>query len=966
MGTGNGVKRRRTRGDADKANDLFSTFTINKDRECSKYLPYDEVVYPRLFNRPKPDVGVVDAKALASSELHSMWLVANIEHARRHQRELLVKNLQSFLCLPGANILPGSSTSLATLSALGGSGSASGANFADDSVAPGAAAESSTKGSTSSLSATEKLKLRELERRLELAAQSKSARQLDKDSGINAYKSANRKIRKVLHGGGSKLAKQAAKAAKSMAGSGGQSSKVLSLPVSLQAPQLLSLFEKGRREKLAARVLQKWWKRWLIRSNFRYMAKQGRLIKRIQALARGVICRRRIAEWYTHREKMIIRWQSLIRRGLSNRRLRRQREAESKAATVIQSFVRGRQCRHYLRRQRSELAATDIQRIWRGAVARMKTDRKWLDAKVIIMQRCSRGLLAAKRVTFRRRLYNTSARTIQKYFRGSCARKAFAKVAKIREEERREEWLQVLAAQENWAMAHRDVLARRLKRMKLEPSLELALKGEKEGQLKVAGYSESATELKLQFLLLDPEALQQGWLDELQNNIAQHRKWITESKLNTLFGPGLEARGLEEELTIRKAALKDLAVTAERLSLWRDLERKEMWDAAAVERAKAKEIEARKRIADEKRKWAVQFFNAEGKPDRLKRRARRGDSVMNETSEALHSVFCGGNVQLFPEIQSLEAPSNKPSDGVKMDRPGLRLVMEQLKLEAHMAQIAQFENVLEPVEEALRKHPLGAMALRPEGPEDSPEDTPNQSMPNHELVLAGSSDSWESRGKTYLPITYEESEESGVFPLRGAQTVSPLSLPQPPTQIPQTSTSTWKTASPSPSPPRAHGATRKNKTVKFQTLKSGGAMVQTLTSMSNTVSGEGMQQTTALAQFDAAIAASAERGSSSRRRPFAASGFADRHGVASSVPEGAPPAPTPQSARPIGGTLEQNTRARQRQRALHTISTRGGATGDPKDADSKPGCVWSLLDELEAEKEKLRLAKLTYSTFGRR
>ena len=49
-------------------------------------------------------------------------------------------------------------------------------------------------------------------------------------------------------------------------------------------------------------------------------------------------------------------------------------------------------------------------------------------------------------------------------------------------------------------------------------------------------------------MMLSPRALQQGWKEELDSNIGQHKEWITKRKLEAVFDAGLPARELEEEV----------------------------------------------------------------------------------------------------------------------------------------------------------------------------------------------------------------------------------------------------------------------------------------------------------------------------------------------------------------------------------------------------------------------------------
>lgn len=49
-------------------------------------------------------------------------------------------------------------------------------------------------------------------------------------------------------------------------------------------------------------------------------------------------------------------------------------------------------------------------------------------------------------------------------------------------------------------------------------------------------------------MMLSPRALQQGWKEELDSNIGQHKEWITQRKLEAVFEASLPARELEEQV----------------------------------------------------------------------------------------------------------------------------------------------------------------------------------------------------------------------------------------------------------------------------------------------------------------------------------------------------------------------------------------------------------------------------------
>jgi hypothetical protein len=78
---------------------VFSTFTLNKDPDCSQYMPYDDVSYPRLQQQAKGTDSM--------SELESMWMVGFLHHNKKTKDEESAKELRPFLRLPGSEVLPG-------------------------------------------------------------------------------------------------------------------------------------------------------------------------------------------------------------------------------------------------------------------------------------------------------------------------------------------------------------------------------------------------------------------------------------------------------------------------------------------------------------------------------------------------------------------------------------------------------------------------------------------------------------------------------------------------------------------------------------------------------------------------------------------------------------------------------------------------------------------------------------------
>lgn len=529
-------RRRRRRTEAE--NDLFTSFTLNRDPENSKYLPHDEVVYPKLFNRPREawrsplphkttqvsQMGLVPAGNVAKSSLYSakdgharslalaaaaeldnMWVVGFVENARRHQKDLLLRELRDFVRLPGSTVLPGAHAALVAInemkkptsfncssssskraaavgmsrsstSALSGSatsgrgtsGSTSGYQSDGDEDTRGGNDERSDNsescstagddraGGTSALTPLERLRLRELEKRLSQASRGVRDENVRHSAGVKAYAIANRKLRKILRGNRPSITGPA-----------------------IKSEGLEAIFKRNRAEIAAAVGIQRSYKTYYRRKRFSKMIQQLRGVVRIQALARGIITRRFVAEWYSRRSVMVLAWQTVIRRMLSNIRWRRQLALEQRSAAKIQAVARGKAGRDKARRRRVDLAALRIQCLWRGSVDRARIDRLWLGSLATRIQGLAR-IVVAKRVVGRtRRISNTAARSIQRCFRGTVARRTVVRLTWERSMARRLDFLRVLAAEEGWERENIEITRRRSRRMRTEEKLESALAREK-------------------------------------------------------------------------------------------------------------------------------------------------------------------------------------------------------------------------------------------------------------------------------------------------------------------------------------------------------------------------------------------------------------------------------------------------------------------------------------------------------
>lgn len=476
----------------ERVNELFTSFTLSRDPENTKYLPYNEVIYPKHFNRPTSRRSMAptqstlvngkggnrDSHLNAAAEMDSMWMVGFIEDAQRHQKATLLKELKYFIRLPGSTVLPNSRSTLDTISlmktpasfnSLTTSASSRQDNVSAGQLLPdmsirvedvdhfedGAVGAGSSEGGKSALTPLENLRLRELERRLSQASLGISDREARRGAGIHAYTAANQKLRKVLSG-----------------------ARPPAVGPSLKSKGLEAVLRRNRDELSAAIRIQRPFKVYFRRKKFWRLIGQLRGVTRVQALARGVITRKYVTEWHSRRNSMVCVWQTIIRRGLSNNRRQRCLVVENRAATRLQAVARGRAGRNKAEHTRANLAALRIQCLWRGSVDRARADRMWLGALVTRVQALVRMMSARRKVECKRRIYSDASRTIQRCFRGALARGKMAKMIWERGINQRMNFMRSVASEEDWERESMGVMQRRWNMARLDERLEEALSAE--------------------------------------------------------------------------------------------------------------------------------------------------------------------------------------------------------------------------------------------------------------------------------------------------------------------------------------------------------------------------------------------------------------------------------------------------------------------------------------------------------
>jgi hypothetical protein len=82
---------------------------------------------------------------------------------------------------------------------------------------------------------------------------------------------------------------------------------------------------------------------------------------------------------------------------------------------------------------------------------------------------------------------------------------------------------------------------------------------------------------------LSPRAIEQDWGNEIDRNIREHRKFITNKKLEAIFEDGLLLRRMEEANDKYQMRLQHISEELHEIGRWRQAELKDMVSGLYIE-----------------------------------------------------------------------------------------------------------------------------------------------------------------------------------------------------------------------------------------------------------------------------------------------------------------------------------------------------------------------------------------------
>ncbi|POM69556.1 IQGAP protein [Phytophthora palmivora] len=458
-----------------------------------------------------------------------------------------------------------------------------------------------------------------------------------------------------------------------------------------------------RRYAETARKLQKWWRGHLLRQFWRLHFRQVKAVVQIQRVARGYLTRRWVCIWHANRTIRVTRLQALFRGYyIRYKVIPTWKRWENLNAVKIQSIIRMYFAKECCRRYKEEIAALHIQILWRGYYSRKWSDILWLDAKATNLQRLVRGTLARKHTRRRVVRLQSSAIQIQRMFRGMKARMEINIVLRDRETVNRKEFMAMLDAEEEWHRAQRDKLQARLNRKQLRQRVAQLEYDYYTKHEEIHDMESIYLDMQTQRMRVSPRAIEHGWVEEMEAKMKQQRALITKLKLETVFGLGLEFKQKEKELIECRQLINEIEEKRRRLEIWRNEEFLDYWERECRFRYQAKLIQKRQQVAENRRRWQVQFYHTSGKRDNRWRGTYWSQEVLEAAKEK--EIFCIGSTDILALVQDKWRLRMQEIGQVLIDeekergtREHISDLTDQVALTAATAQIEQTMALFDPV-----------------------------------------------------------------------------------------------------------------------------------------------------------------------------------------------------------------------------------------------------------------------------
>jgi hypothetical protein len=542
---------------------IFNRYKIANDKEGAALMP--DAVFPKVQFKMRKDQSV--------AEMESMWMVGFIDHETQSSSSKHIQRLKNFLELPHGVVGPAARDALATHYKQ--------QEKLQRSMAP----------TRSVLNDNDSQRLSKLMK--ELATKPKKTM----NAGRAAYEKENKKILKMR-----------------------RLKRPTENVVQVGSDNMNDIFELQRLHTRAAVRIQKAYRTYLAMQFWRNYILKVKAVVKIQRIARGMISRTIIKIWHMRRWSLTVIVQA-VARACTTRTVQNTIDIwEHNNVILIQKNMRrylGKK-RHW--RFKYHQSAIHIQCLWRALVGRARSYKLWMHNKIIRICCLVRGHLGRVRYRKLRVAMVNATCIVQRYFRGSLGRTRRNNLMWKRESESRTSILEILAVEAEQTMHTRDRLVRVLESKGWDGKISGLRKKVKNDYAEVRQFEYDYLELKRERSQLSPRAIEQDWGNALDKDIRDHRRFITDKKLETIFETSLLLRRMEEAREKNNKRIEAAQFEIDEIGRWRQAELRDMFARESRNKWGASfALEKRRAVADQKRKWAVRYYTAVGKPDKGRR-----------------------------------------------------------------------------------------------------------------------------------------------------------------------------------------------------------------------------------------------------------------------------------------------------------------------------------------------------------
>eukprot|EP00557_Chaetoceros_sp_GSL56_P011309 CAMPEP_0176478070 /NCGR_PEP_ID=MMETSP0200_2-20121128/988_1 /TAXON_ID=947934 /ORGANISM="Chaetoceros sp., Strain GSL56" /LENGTH=432 /DNA_ID=CAMNT_0017873979 /DNA_START=1503 /DNA_END=2801 /DNA_ORIENTATION=- len=369
-----------------------------------------------------------------------------------------------------------------------------------------------------------------------------------------------------------------------------------------------------RNEMEASITIQLFWRRILAVRRFNYIAERTYAAVAIQAAFRGFLIRLQVKEYLEKMDRYARITQAMIRRRLETKRWNQNLEIMQKNAILIQRNIRKFLAKCLMHKYFVHNAAMMIQMNYRTSVLRKKCIQTRQNDAAVKLQKVIRRILARRQVNEFREEVNEASQNIQRCWRGHMARQMRSKLLLMRCLTEFRNRIKVLDSEIDYFDNQLDKFLVKSNLSKVQSDFDETLKNCNQMKTKLENSERIIKELERSKTFANPHEIEIGWDEEIERQLVQERQVKTTLQLDMMFNMKRKVHAYRRELDYVNQKKMIFEYRMKELRDERHALRERRHEYERQESKRNADLNYRKAIADEKRKWKIIPRKASGKP----------------------------------------------------------------------------------------------------------------------------------------------------------------------------------------------------------------------------------------------------------------------------------------------------------------------------------------------------------------